>query len=217
MNYWLLDPTGNITALAEGPASKAAADEIMKIEPTCEQVGFISEGIEDCAITLEMTGGEFCGNAAMCAALLAVPDDGKTKVFFKGTGPVEVLIKDGKGTVTMPRPLEITQRHGFPLVRFGGIDHMIIESAPDATAENIRSWCENDALGMMFLEGDKMTPLVYVKGADTLFWESTCASGTCAVGEYLGRPVSLREPAGTLHYEDGKLTGTVKLIKKGRF
>ena len=40
--------------------------------PSCEQVGFIvpKQGGED--IRLSMAGGEFCGNASVCAAALSI-------------------------------------------------------------------------------------------------------------------------------------------------
>ena len=61
---------------------------------------------------------------------------------------------------------------------------------------------------MMFIdEGEgvrALTPLVYVPGADTMFWENSCASGSAAAGMYLaakeGKPVDVTfsEPAGSL-------------------
>jgi len=37
------------------------------------------------------------------------------------------------------------------------------------------------AVGMLFVEGDGMTPVVYVRDTDSVFWESSCASGSAAV------------------------------------
>ena len=108
----------------------------------------------------------------------------------------------------------------LPVVRMEGIAHVIIE--PDsgffglkddsALAETLlRGWCGvlgAECLGMMFLDEGKgvraLTPLVYVPGADTMFWENSCASGSAAAGMYLasktGRPVDVTfsEPAGSL-------------------
>ncbi|MCR5829626.1 MAG: hypothetical protein K6F93_04650, partial [Lachnospiraceae bacterium] len=95
LKYYVLDPTGNITILAEGnvPAEErgAVAAKLMEKEPAAEQVGFISygqarvdrtdaghaageenRGAGHADITLQMAGGEFCGNATMSAAVLAV-------------------------------------------------------------------------------------------------------------------------------------------------
>lgn len=108
----------------------------------------------------------------------------------------------------------------LPVVRMEGIAHVIIE--PDsgffglkddsALAETLlRGWCGvlgAECLGMMFLDEGKgvraLTPLVYVPGADTMFWENSCASGSAAAGMYLaakeGEPVDVTfsEPAGSL-------------------
>ena len=108
----------------------------------------------------------------------------------------------------------------LPVVRMEGIAHVIVE--PDsgffglkddsALAETLlRGWCGvlgAECLGMMFLDEGKgvraLTPLVYVPGADTMFWENSCASGSAAAGMYLaakeGKPVDVTfsEPAGSL-------------------
>lgn len=119
----------------------------------------------------------------------------------------------------------------LPIVRMEGIAHVIIE--PDsgfyglkddkALAETLlRGWCgvlEEECLGMMFLDEGKgvraMTPLVYVPGADTMFWENSCASGSAAAGIYLaakaGAPVDITfsEPAGRLRVTSDPLGNTV--------
>lgn len=135
----------------------------------------------------------------------------------------------------------------LPIVRMEGISHVIIE--PDsgffglkddtALAETLlRGWCGAigaGCLGMMFLDescgsADKdegvraMTPLVYVPGADTMFWENSCASGSAAAGVYLaakaGKPVDVTfdEPAGRLRVESDPIAkntilhGSVKML-----
>lgn len=130
------------------------------------------------------------------------------------------------GKVHMPPPAKIelvTFPNGreLPVVTFEGITHVIIREGAQASdfptlqrkseAENLaREWCDflhADALGLLFLNAsaDRLTPLVYVPGADTLFWETSCGSGSAAVGAWLaqqsGQPVSasLTQPGGTLH------------------
>ena len=72
VSYALLDPTGNMTLLAETSVPEAAqpltAKRLMALEPATEQVGFVTETEE--GIGLRMAGGEFCGNASMSAAVL---------------------------------------------------------------------------------------------------------------------------------------------------
>ena len=73
IKYVLMNPTGNRTVLVTSPVGKKdyveIASELLKEEPTAEQVGFldVKENIK-----LNMAGGEFCGNATMSAAVYAV-------------------------------------------------------------------------------------------------------------------------------------------------
>ena len=206
MKYYLFNPTGNMTVLAD---SYIPSDTIMEMEPSCEQVGYIFDK-DGCDIAIRMAGGEFCGNASMCAALLTGKQN--ASVFVEGTGIVNVTVSGGKGFVTMPKPIDFTSRNGYTIVRFKGIDHCIADDRLDPGL--ISSWCEGEAMGFMYLNGSEMKPLVYVKNINTIFWENSCASGTAAVGEYLKRRVELRQPGGILAYEDGILEGSVKVEKE---
>ena len=227
INYVLMDPTGNMTVLVETPIPAASqpfcASRLMECEPTAEQVGFVLPAADgDCDTTLRMAGGEFCGNAAMSAAALFCLRRGRTaggtvRVRVSGADePVTVTLSpDGVGgfacEVQMPRPVRITAFAGRPLVELPGISHMIVTEpmTREAAEREVKCRCAElgaDALGLMLLDeaAQRLTPLVYVPGADTLYWENSCASGTAAVGAYLavreGRAVSrtLAEPAGTL-------------------
>ena len=235
IRYALLDPTGNMTILAETsvPAADqpAVAARLMELEPAAEQVGFLSA--DEKGLRLRMAGGEFCGNAAMSAAALWAVDRGISagtlRVSVSGAAdPVEVKLSACpeenavRGTVRMPKPVsvgEVAFPDGSlrPVVRFDGICHVIAESGlsrEDAEAV-ISDWClllHTDALGIMLLDRDRGTldPLVYVPAAGTLCWERSCASGTTAVGAYLaakGGPVtlSLKEPGGFLTVEADRM------------
>ena len=109
------------------------------------------------------------------------------------------------GTVHMPlhkkiskQRLEYKGREYEPyVVDFDGITHII---APDEdirlsdveAEEAVVIWqraLDAKCLGIMFVSYDKadrnkigLRPLVYVPGVKTCFWESSCASGTTAVG-----------------------------------
>lgn len=248
IRYTLLDPTGNLTLLVETPVPEKAQPEtarrLMALEPEAEQAGFASFTEDGAA--LRMAGGEFCGNAAMSAAALylarAGREAGPVSVRVSGTPePVEAVMAalpggEWRGTVSMPRPLTVGPAalpggESRPAARFPGIVHILMEAAMDpAEAEALApAWCGHlraDALGLLFLDRAKMTlrPLVYVPAAGTLFWESSCASGTAAVGAILaaeaGAPVELplAQPGGVLTVAAGpggspRLTGTVRILR----
>lgn len=111
----------------------------------------------------------------------------------------------------------------LPVVDLGGITQIIIE--PDSVfyemlnnrsdAERaIGQWCRElsaPGLGFMFLKHSDdiccMTPLVYVPGAGTVFWENSCASGSTAVCMYYtaeaGKAVKLvlKQPGGVMRVQ----------------
>ena len=120
-------------------------------------------------------------------------------------------------------------RGELPLVRMEGISHVVVEPntaffwlRDDCAAAEaaVRAWCTDlhaDGLGLMFLEGAapawRMTPLVYVPGSGTVFWENSCASGSSAVGICLAQrkgsrvELSLEEPGGILRVASDPATG----------
>lgn len=281
IRYEIFDPTGNITALVEtavDPTDQpAVASGIMDLHPDVEQVGFVTfynEGQPGPALgaepeepdtdgrpaavaaSLRMAGGEFCGNATMCAAALwmtraGLADEAEVRVKVSGaTEPLMVSLARTSAVsfaaaVEMPPALGIDHLKlsdgmlpgsavlGLPVVKLEGISHIIIE--PDsgffglkqdrALAETLlRGWCGalgSECLGMMFLDegsGSRpLTPLVYVPGADTMFWENSCASGSAAAGIWLaektGAPVDITfdEPAGQLRVESNPESGRTVL------
>lgn len=246
IDYRVFDPTGNITVLVESPVPEArqpaVAERLMALEPKAEQVGFLSRA-DGADAALRMAGGEFCGNAAMCAAVYAaerrgVQTDAVTVRVSGAAEPVaaEVALQpDGswRGVVAMPRPASVEQRMlpgvgTVPVVSFPGISHIVLsEPMPRPLAERqARVWCAAlgvEALGLLFFDRrtERMIPLVCVPAADTLCWETSCASGTTAVGAWLAAradaPVdlTLRQPGGWLRIEADpagtlRLTGTVR-------
>ncbi len=155
LHYCLFDPTGNITALVESaidvPDQPAVAAGIMCRHPEVEQVGFLSLPAFPALPFLRMAGGEFCGNASMCAAALTAlrrgmnPGTGSS-LLLRVSGalrPVAVCLQEeGEGcwsaSVTMP-PARSVEEQAFrfgdlqgmlPLVRMEGISHLLVE--PDS-------------------------------------------------------------------------------------
>ena len=84
VEYSILDPTGNITALVRTAVDAAdrpsIAGRIMACCPEVEQVGFVKikgpgTGEDQPLPELVMAGGEFCGNASMSAAAICLMED----------------------------------------------------------------------------------------------------------------------------------------------
>ena len=148
--------------------------------------------------------------------------------------------------VRMPEAREITAipfvfeglSGTIPLVRMEGIDHAVLtpdcpffalRDRPSAAEKAVRELCASlgaVCLGLMFLEGERaqrrLTPLVYVPGSRTLFWESSCASGSAAAGMLLARQsgerteLELIEPGGILRVESDPQKGETRLFGRTR-
>lgn len=246
IRYVLADPNGNITILVHSyvPAADQPriASFLMKKEPSAEQVGFLRRSVNT-EISLKMAGGEFCGNAAMSAAVLYCAEkqlrEAEVRMKISGTGEtVYTKVRkenvDWWACVEMPRPCVLLSPEELPLpmVSFPGITHLIAETPMERreAEENLVRWsrtADTAAIGLLFFDRAQRTlkPLVYVPGVQTLIWENACASGTAAIGAYLAAKengpidLSLRQPNGGALFvsaETGKkprISGSVKLIR----
>ncbi|MDR0585136.1 MAG: hypothetical protein LBG57_12455 [Treponema sp.] len=255
------DPAGNITVFVLNPvagrekraglAGALMADPLLK----AEQVGFVLPPADGGGLwRLEMTGGEFCGNAARSFGLYAA---GQTGITGRHSVPVEisgaprplpVLVDTTAGTaeLAMPGPLaETSVECGgrlFPVYVFDGISHAIAEDIrpdenlirslresldahPPVTAGHSTDACHPlDALGVMFYDSGRrfMRPLVWVRATGTTVFESSCGSGSAALGVWLARNVrdggettALAQPGGTIEVRVLKREGIVQRISIG--
>ena len=182
IDYWKVDPTGNITLIVETPVPRESqsriAAELLRRDNEAEQVGFLETPEKAGAqLRLQMMGGEFCGNAAISAAAIIVgclePDGGSVRELSLDVSgapdvvPVRISAEpDGyRGTVSMPLPESVCgfdfrlgdDTYTLPLVRFPGICHCVVSGGlTRETAERcIADWCRQldaEALGLMFYD-----------------------------------------------------------------
>ena len=235
VDYTVLDPTGNITILVTSPVEISlqppVASKLMELVPEAEQVGFLSEA-EGCDIALRMAGGEFCGNASMCAAAYYVNEEGsntcQVTLHVSGAeGPVAAEIEklpDGKwrGTVNMPRPqkLEFIDLPGageLPVVSFDGISHVIYEvsaSKPSGSYSDVES--ASDTSASHFEADNRLDELPISRSeAEALAYDWCRYLGVDALGiMFLNTEASSMTPlvyvpaAGTLFWENSCASGT---------
>ena len=239
------NPAGNLTLLIEGdvpPERYAPLAARLLARPDCraEQAGFLRPPLGAGAGRLEMSGGEFCGNAARSFGLLLAERKGlahgmipveisgcsaPVRVGFDrdaGTAYADMPLPESIGAVDLPEPFGRR-----PLVRFEGIWHIL---APGLAADRDAFLAARDAvyaspgapaaLGVMFLNEsmDAMTPLVYVRGPETVYEESSCGSGTAAVAAWLAAErsrVTLRQPGGVLTAESVVDGGVLRSLRIG--
>lgn len=234
------DPAGNPTVFV---LSGATPDEYKSIarallehpDIECEQVAFVTG-----SRSIEMSGMEFCGNAARAFAYIAAKGmiDGKTE-----PGPVAVLDISSSGTSSlipcvadldkglaasvMPLPkrfktlkdCDFEPAIGKTVVIMDGITHLIADGI-QYTEENylkmkealIREF-DPDALGVLYLDKDKLelTPLVHVRKVDSTYMEGSCASGAAACAAYLSDGRPDGELEFTFHQPKGELSAVVNV------
>ena len=223
------NPTALVLGLEKDPnRRKEINDEIMSLyDDFVEQVGFVNTDINN--PELLMAGGEFCGNATRSAVNYYL-DGKKGNLEMKVSGVPNKLNtgidEDGNAWVDMPiikgsyknsiKPIS----NNSAIVKMYGITHLVIESGDinkEYSKEELKKYAfsilekqgllNEEAAGVMFVnrldeEDIEISPIVFVKAINTLFYETACGSGTTAVGIYEsfkrkeGIDVNILQPSG---------------------
>ncbi|MBI2984607.1 MAG: hypothetical protein HYY50_03210 [Candidatus Kerfeldbacteria bacterium] len=188
----------------------------MAADPTIEQFGFL-EGTTH----LQMSGGEFCGNAARVAALLISEQTGRNEGTFTISGydgTVRYVVNGNLVRGEFPRyryqrrPVKFQQIEAT-LVDLGGIVHVVLP--PTVPFRNDKAYYQHlhgqavqalalqdrAAVGMIWVEfrdpAVAIHPVVWVREIDSFFYESSCGSGTLATIIALDRPsLKIYQPSG---------------------
>lgn len=235
------NPAGNITLFVLSPVEKkdhaSLAEKLMALEQfKAEQVGYCCEPESDVDGHMEMSGGEFCGNATRAYGMLVAQQKKMTrkeslKIRVSGCDhPVKVDVDMEAQTARSEMPLprfvrrELVEGKEGVLVHLGGIAHFVVENVEPSLAffeqaeTMFRGLNDLDAYGVMFLDGKthRLTPLVKVPAANSLFWEGSCGSGSLATviarteemadGEY---SEDIIQPAGTVRVTTMRKNGRV--------
>lgn len=215
------NPSGNITIFVKTHCLQAQyqkiATQLLALEKLgAEQVAFVRHCGDTADIdgAMDMCGMEFCGNASRAFALMLAQDEhkiGKITKRVQVSGceeplTVEVDMESQRAKIRMPNPKSCEKIDDKCIVDFGGILHMIVEDEIPSE-ECFKQYCKEiyrrgnpPAAGVMFWDSaeKKMTPVVYVKDVDTVYFEGSCGSGTTALAA-----------ARALDCEDGTYTWSV--------
>ncbi|MDR1250906.1 MAG: hypothetical protein LBK62_01940 [Treponema sp.] len=189
---------------------------------------------------LEMMGGEFCGNAARSFGLYVaeqtgLADRGGVLIAINGA-PLAVRVDTAAGTAELEMSGLLAETtveckgQDFPMYVFDGISHVIVENRePDegllrSLRESLDARPPIDALGVMFYDTERrfMRPLVWVRATGTTVFESSCGSGSAALGVWMARNIrngeehsALAQPGGTIETRVVKQEGLVRRISIG--
>jgi diaminopimelate epimerase/ribosomal protein S18 acetylase RimI-like enzyme len=229
----LLRPGGNDTALV--PMSYQTYDQrqkslindaIMTKYTNIEQVGFIDLSNRS-EPSLQMAGGEFCGNATRSTAFLSLEGQpGEVSIQVSGVNRRLRAGIDNKGNSWAEMPVSsanLETSGPYTLVPLEGITQVIAQKPknidqPEAIKKlgmeilnqlDLTNNPQVPAAGVMFInQKDQQIiadPVVWVRDIKTCFYETACGSGTAAVGLYLTRmsgnkqgSYSVRQPSGMI-------------------
>lgn len=230
ITYQRVDPAGNITAFVFTPTPAkervAIGRALMEqIDPSVEQVGFISLNDRGEPLRLDMMGGEFCGNASRALGLLqaiAKKKEGNVieKVCVSGVShplTVHVDTQNAYAKIALPKPEALfpvfLEESSYTAVQLPGILHVLVpdREEDEAFVRRVLPYLEErypaEAYGILFLQESRksMIPYVYVTEAKTLYREGSCGSGSYAVGvakkdawHLREKPVLLQQPRGVI-------------------
>ncbi|WP_283608072.1 hypothetical protein [Faecalispora anaeroviscerum] len=224
------DPAGNITIFVLGDVppeqyAPIAAKLLSMEEYHAEQVAFQVVPRMGAQGRIQMMGGEFCGNAArsfgyLLSTLLPGHPDTVTVEISGAEQPLTVTIdrEGGRCETEMPLPVGMIQvefgGQKYNAVCFDGIVHTIVpgEARDEGFVREllaaVQAAAPASAYGILFLNGQNMTPVVYVCDTDSLIWESSCGSGSMAVAVYLAMQKGDGEHRFSLHQPGGVIEAT---------
>lgn len=191
-----------------------------------EQVAFYEE--QDDLPKLQMAGGEFCGNATRAFACLLKelsPNKSEFNFYvsgFPGIVSAKVKIKElglyfcevrFENFNYSIRNKELDSKN-ISIVDLGGIIHIIVDESilpfDEKNYEKKMKEMKNelgidcDAVGVLWLskKNNKIAikPVVWVKNIDTCYYETSCGSGSIAVGLAENKNVEVLQPSGGTIY-----------------
>ena len=240
LDFIKLSPLGNTTVFLRGEAAQEAraallAEAMDYDHLAAEQAGFlVAPHSEEALLRIEMSGGEFCGNATLSAAALAAAEGAESPFFVECSGAEDPLQAEAHplGTGRWLARAEMPQAHevrrisldGFSFggaaicVSLLGIAHFVVEAADlsaadyDALLARLMRETDADAYGVVPFERMgrdhfRIRPYVAVPSAKSRVFERACGSGSLALALAEGSErgrIAVEQPGGTLFVETGK-------------
>ena len=219
LDFIKLSPLGNTTVFLRGEAAQEAraallAEAMDYDHLAAEQAGFlVAPHSEEALLRIEMSGGEFCGNATLSAAALAASEGAESPFLVECSGAPEPLRAEARplgagrwlARVEMPQAHEIRRLSldGFSFggtaicVSLPGIAHLVVEAADLSAADydellaRLMRETDADAYGVVPFERMgrdhfRIRPYVAVPSAESRVFERACGSGSLALALALG-------------------------------
>lgn len=184
---------GNSTAIVWNCDLENRSKVVKELLNEVEQVGFVNDHSESFP-SFTMMGNELSINGTIAFAF-TLGGDGR----LKASGVSEIVEYSNEGSITkISLPLKPILDDNRVLLE--GIGYMVIPASGKRTPakEELLSMCKAydlPAFGLIVLEGNKITPYVYVKETNSLVEESACGSGSVAASIVSGEK-TITQPTG---------------------
>ena len=202
VNFHLLYPSGNLTALVEiKPANQAYKEKIERLIydkfSEVEQVGFIYT--ENGQYVLEMTGNEMCVNATMCYFHLCSLRGKEVKsIFLKWPDCYLEWYKKSDNSICLKFPefhnrnIEHNLANNTHIVRLPGIVHIFTDDEKhDKELLAVPHLQHDNALGVSFVDANedttKLRTHIFLSHIGTFREETSCGSWTIAYGALMAK------------------------------
>ncbi|MBD3247991.1 hypothetical protein GF382_01715 [Candidatus Falkowbacteria bacterium] len=217
--------------------------QIQSKKPEIEQVGFF-ETVHSGVPKLQMAGGEFCGNASRSFACLLWQQNPKNSEFdfyVSGfNGVVRASVKKKRENLffcearfpNLKSSVDVKSLDGaiVKIVNLGGITHIVVseddfpfsDSDYEKDMKRIRDRLkvDNDAIGVIWTREESkqiyIRPVVWVKDVDSYYYETSCGSGSIAIGLIKKKSVDVVQPSGdtiSVELSNGNMTLSSEMEK----
>ncbi len=204
--YTLVDTAGQTTAVIDVfvPRSRQPiiAKPLMKSIKNIGQVCFIEK--EKSTYRLQMMGNELSVNGTLAGGFYLMKKLKKEKVIFETSGlKTKLSVTNGANTASIIFPKSLVKSIKNNTVSLQGMKYLLISGLVSAktTDKQRKILCQLStncpAAGIIYYEGDKIQPLIFVKETNTFVWETCCGSASIAYSLISNKKV-IKQPSGKI-------------------
>ncbi|MBP9818185.1 hypothetical protein KBC75_05585 [Candidatus Shapirobacteria bacterium] len=199
IQYQLINPSGNLTAIVPGKYSsnkkQIINQAIFNQNKNVEQIGYVYE--KNSQKYFEMMGNEFSANGCRAAGYYFVNNtSGSTAFFTSGLNQnVEVKISDNQSTLIFTK--EIKSKFINNKTVIFGTTFYLINSLPDNQKITRILKSKAKIIGIMFYQKNIIYPYFFVPTIGKIIFEQSCGSGSIALALFTGQN-KIIQPSGEI-------------------
>jgi len=207
--YRLIDTAGQVTAIITDPTKLSQraklAQSIMTNNPLVEQVGFLD------GVNFTMMGGELSINGLLAGAFV-IGQSGKIN-------NLNFNLNENIITLTLPKSIVVTVEKN--IIQLRGITYSVEKGIPTTNTISPQTkqalqklTLDSPAAGIIYYEGARIKPLIYVQQTNSYKWENACGSGSLAFALFSSLRNIIQPSGQTINYQISKNSITVTVTAK---